>query len=44
MLYRAARVSATARSIRTGHGGRRAKNIVTGRLLAKAGVWRWLWR
>jgi hypothetical protein len=43
-LYKAARASATGRSIRTGHAGRRAKNIVLGRTLGKAGVWRRLWR
>lgn len=43
-LYRAARLSATGRSIRTGHAGRRAKNIIVGRALGRAGVWRRLWR
>ncbi len=43
-LYRAARLSATGRSIRTGHAGRRAKNIVVGRALGRAGVWRRLWK
>jgi len=43
-LYKLARLSATGRSIRTGHAGRRAKNITVGRLLGRAGVWRRLWR
>jgi hypothetical protein len=43
-LYKLARLSATGRAIRTGHAGRRAKNIVVGRMLGKAGVWRRLWR
>jgi hypothetical protein len=43
-LYKAARLSATGRSIRTGHAGRRAKNIAVGRLLGRASVWRRLWR
>jgi hypothetical protein len=43
-LYRAARLSATGRGIRTGHAGRRAKNITVGRLLGRAGVWRRWWR
>ena len=43
-LYRAARLSATGRAIRTGHVPRRAKNIIVGRALGRAGVWRWLWK
>ena len=43
-LYRAARLSATGRSIRTGHAGRRAKNLIVGRALGRAGLWRRLWR
>ena len=43
-LYRAARMSATGRAIRTGHAGRRAKNIVVGRALGRSGFWRWLWK
>jgi hypothetical protein len=43
-LYRAARLSATGRSIRTGHTGRRAKNILVGRALGRAGFWRKLWK
>jgi hypothetical protein len=43
-MYKAARLSATGRSIRTGKAPRRAKNILVGRALGKAGVWRRLWR
>jgi hypothetical protein len=43
-LYRAARISATGRAVRTGKGGRRAKNIAVGRALGKAGFWARLWR
>jgi hypothetical protein len=43
-LYRLARVSATGRSVRKGYAGRRAKNIILGRALGRAGVWRRLWR
>lgn len=43
-LYKAARLSSTGRAIRTGHAGRRARNITVGRALGKAGVWRRLWR
>jgi hypothetical protein len=46
-LYRAARISATTRAIVSGNPRRiatRAKNITVGRALAKAGVWRRLWR
>jgi hypothetical protein len=43
-LYRLARLSATGRSIRRGYAGRRAKNIVVGRMLGRAGVWRRLWK
>jgi hypothetical protein len=42
-LYKAARLSATGRAIRTGHAPRRAKNIVVGRALGRAGFWR-IWR
>jgi hypothetical protein len=44
LLYRAARLPATGRSVRTGHAGRRAKNIIVGRALGRAGVWRRLWK
>ena len=43
-LYRAARLSASGRAIRTGHAGRRAKNIVVGRALGRTGIWRGLWK
>jgi len=43
-LYRAARLSATGRSVRTGHAARRVKNIAVGRALGRAGFWRRLWR
>lgn len=43
-LYKLARVSASGRAARKGYAGRRAKNIIVGRALAKAGLWRKLWR
>ena len=46
-LYRAARLSATARAISSGKPkriARRAKNVAVGRLLRRAGLWRWLWK
>ncbi len=44
-LYRLARTSATIRSLRSPRtAARRAKNIVVGRVLARAGLWRRLWR
>jgi hypothetical protein len=43
-LYRAARLSATGRAIRTGHAGRRAKDLIVGRALGRAGLFRRLWR
>ena len=45
-LFRAARLSATATAVASGHPqriARRAKNVVVGRALAKAGVWRGLY-
>jgi hypothetical protein len=42
-LYRAARLSASGRAVRKGYAGRRAKNIIVGRALGRAGVWRRLW-
>lgn len=42
-LFRAARASATGRSIRTGNVPRRAKNIGVGDAIGKAGGWRRLW-
>ena len=43
-LYKLARLSATARAIRTGHAARRAGNIIKGRALARLGFWKFLWR
>ena len=46
-LFRAARLSATVGAIASGNPKRiqhRARNIVIGRTLARAGVWGWLWR
>ncbi len=43
-LYKMARLSATAKAGSTSHAGRRAKNIIVGRALGKAGFWRGLWR
>jgi len=43
-LFRAARISATGRAVRTGHVARRTKNVALGQALGKAGVWRRLWR
>jgi len=46
-LFRAARFSATASAIASGNGkriARRAKNVTVGRAMAKAGIWRRLWR
>lgn len=44
ILFKMARASATGRAVRTGHAGRRAKNIVVGRALARSGFWRQLWK
>ena len=44
-LFRLARLSASVRAVRTGHAGRRLKNIAVGRALFGArGVLRWIWR
>jgi len=43
-LYRAARLSASGRAVRKGYVRRRAKNIIIGRTLGRAGVWRRLWK
>jgi hypothetical protein len=46
-LYRAARISNTMSAVASGKPGRvatRGKNIVIGRTLGRAGVWRRLWR
>lgn len=45
-LYRAARAARTIEALSSGdpkRTGRRARNIVTGRLLARGGIWRRLW-
>jgi hypothetical protein len=42
-LFRLARASATATAVVHGHTTARLSNIVKGRLLARAGVWRLLW-
>lgn len=43
-LYRAAGLSASRRAVRKGFAPRSAKNVALGRVLAKAGFWRRLWR
>lgn len=43
-LYKAARLSASVHAVSTGHLTRRVSNIAKGRALAKAGVWRRLWK
>ena len=43
-LCRIARLSATGGPVRTGHAGGRAKNIIVGRALGRANVWRRLWK
>ena len=46
-LFKAARVSASARAVASGDPHRivrRAKNIAVGRILARAGIWARLWR
>jgi hypothetical protein len=43
-LYRAARLSADARAVKRGRVPRRVKNKMVGRSLARAGVWRFLWK
>jgi hypothetical protein len=46
-LYRAARTTNTIEALASRNPkriGRRAKNIVLGRALGRAGVWRRLWR
>jgi hypothetical protein len=46
-LFRAARLSASARAISSGDPrkvARRAKNIAVGRTFAKAGIWGRLWK
>jgi hypothetical protein len=43
-LYKVARLSASGRAVRKGYAGRRAKNIIVGRALGRAGIWRRLWK
>lgn len=46
-LYRAARIANDVETVASGDPkkiGRRAKNKVVGRALARAGVWRRLWK
>jgi len=46
-LYRVARTANTISAMSSGNPGRmgrRASNIIIGRSLARAGVWRALWR
>jgi hypothetical protein len=43
-LYRTARIVNTVSKVAEGKGGRRAVNLVKGRVLSKAGFWRALWR
>ena len=46
-LYRAARISNNIGAVASGHPKRvvnRGKNIIIGRALGRAGVWRRLWR
>lgn len=47
LLFRAARLSATAAAVKSGKSRRitrRAKNVAVGRVLARSGFWRTLWR
>jgi hypothetical protein len=46
-LFKAARLSASASAIASGKPkriARRAKNVAVGRVLARAGIWRRLWK
>jgi len=43
-LYRAARLSASGRAARKGYAPKRTKNIIVGKALGRAGVWRRLWK
>jgi hypothetical protein len=46
-LFRAARVMVDVEAVESGNPKRiekRAKNVAVGRVLGKAGVWRWLWK
>lgn len=43
-LYKAARVANSVSKVtRPRRAARRAKNVVVGKALARAGFWRWLW-
>ncbi|MFZ0178689.1 MAG: hypothetical protein WAL84_02305 [Candidatus Dormiibacterota bacterium] len=44
LLYRAARMSANLRAVKNHRVVKRVRNIAVGRLLARAGFWRRLWR
>ena len=47
VLFWLARLSADAKAVTSGDPariGRRAKNKIVGRLLGRAGLWRWLWK
>jgi hypothetical protein len=46
-LFRAARLSADLDALASGDPkrmARRGKNKLAGRVLARAGLWRWLWK
>lgn len=46
-LYRAARLSNDISAVASGNprrGARRARNVIVGRTLGRAGAWRRLWR
>lgn len=46
-MYRAARLSDNLSALASGNPrrvARRAKNVLVGRSLGRAGVWRWLWK
>jgi hypothetical protein len=43
-LFRAARLSASGGTVRTGNVGRRVKNVTVGRALGRAGFWKRLWK
>ncbi|MGC2375364.1 MAG: hypothetical protein WA484_15975 [Solirubrobacteraceae bacterium] len=46
-LFRLARLSASAKAVESGDPERverRAKNVILGRVLGRAGVWRKLWK
>ena len=47
LLYRMARLSADVAVVSSGNPKRitrRAKNRLVGKALARAGVWKWLWK